>query len=231
MGEEEAMNRRCVVLLSGGLDSAVTAGIAREEGYRLYALTFIYGQRHHREIESAKKIAGSLGVKEHKIISMDLEGITLSSLLQSGEEVPDARDDMGNGIPSTYVPARNIILLSYALSYAESIGAKAIFIGANAVDYSGYPDCRPEFFRALQEAFTMGTKTGLQGKPVVLRYPVIDLSKSEIISKGMELEVPLEHTWSCYRGGEKACGRCESCRLRLRGFAEIGMNDPVEYRA
>ncbi len=231
MGEEEVMKRRCVVLLSGGLDSAVTAGIAREEGYGLYALTFLYGQKHGREIESARKIAEWLGVIEHRMINMDLKEISRSSLLHNGEDIPDARDDMGKGIPSTYVPARNIILLSYALSYAESIGAKAIFIGANAVDYSGYPDCRPEFFRALQEAFTMGTKTGIQGNPVVLIYPVIDLTKSEIISWGVELDVPLEHTWSCYRGGEKACGKCESCKLRLRGFAELGTKDPVEYRA
>ncbi len=222
--------KRAVVLLSGGLDSATTAYMARAEGFQLYALTFLYEQRHDREIESAKLIADGLGVKEHKLLKIPLEEIGRSSLFKGGEAIPVSPDDeIGKKIPSTYVPARNIILLSFAVSYAESIGAKAVFIGANAVDYSGYPDCRPEFYEAFQEACELGTKAGVEEKPVILRYPLIRLSKAEIVFKALELGVPIVQTWSCYRGGEKACGTCESCRLRLKGFREAGETDPVEY--
>lgn len=231
MGEEKTLRPRAVVLLSGGLDSAVTAAIAREEGYELYALTFLYGQKHSKEIRCARHIASHLGVKEHHIIELNLEDISRSSLISEAVPIPDAGESIGRSIPSTYVPARNLILLSYGLSYAESVGAQGIFIGANAVDFSGYPDCRPEFFRALQEAFTKGTRAGVEGDPVAIRHPIIDLSKGEIISRGLELGLPLEHTWSCYRGGDKACGKCESCILRLKGFKETGLEDPIEYSA
>ncbi len=220
--------KKAVVLLSGGLDSATTAYIARVEGYELCALTFLYEQRHDREIESAKSIADELGVKEHKLLKIPLEEIGRSSLFKGGEDIP-INTEIGMKIPSTYVPARNIILLSFAVSYAESIDAEAVFIGANAVDYSGYPDCRPEFYTAFQKACDLGTKRGVEGDPVILRYPLIDLSKAEIILKALDLGVPLKNTWSCYRGEDRACGTCESCRLRLKGFAEAGIEDPVEY--
>jgi len=222
--------KKAVVLLSGGLDSSTTLGIADDEGYEVHALTFVYGQKHDREIESAKKLAEHYGVKEHKIIEIPLKEISKSSLLKEGEEIPDISDkDIGQEIPSTYVPARNIILLSFALSYAESIDAEAIFIGANAVDYSGYPDCRPEFYDAFQKAAEKGTKTGIEGEPIEIRYPLIDMTKAEIIQKAEELGVPLKYTWSCYKGGKKACGRCDSCKLRLKGFREAGLEDPIRY--
>ncbi len=222
--------RKAVVLLSGGLDSSTTLGIADDEGYQTHALTFVYGQKHDREIESAKKLAGYYEAEEHKIIEIPLEEISRSSLLKEGEEIPDISDEnIGEEIPSTYVPARNIILLSFALSYAESIEAEAVFIGANAVDYSGYPDCRPEFYDAFQKAAEEGTKTGVEGEPVEIRYPLIELTKAEIIQKADELGVPLKYTWSCYKGGKKACGTCDSCKLRLKGFREAGLEDPIEY--
>lgn len=222
--------KRAVVLLSGGLDSSTTLGIADDEGYAVYALTFTYGQKHEREIESAKKLADYYDVEEHKMIEIPLEEISKSSLLKEGEDIPDISDEqIGEEIPSTYVPARNIILLSFALSYAESIDAETILIGANAVDYSGYPDCRPEFYDAFQEAAEKGTKRGVEGEPIEIRYPLIALTKAEIIKKAQDLDVPLKYTWSCYKGGEKACGRCDSCKLRLKGFQEAGSEDPIEY--
>lgn len=222
--------KRAVVLLSGGLDSSTTLGIADDEGYAVYALTFTYGQKHEREIESAKKLADYHDVEEHKMIEIPLEEISKSSLLKEGEDIPDISDEqIGEEIPSTYVPARNIILLSFALSYAESIDAETILIGANAVDYSGYPDCRPEFYDAFQEAAEKGTKRGVEGEPIEIRYPLIALTKAEIIKKAQDLDVPLKYTWSCYKGGEKACGRCDSCKLRLKGFQEAGSEDPIEY--
>ncbi|MGM0510960.1 MAG: 7-cyano-7-deazaguanine synthase QueC, partial [Thermoplasmatota archaeon] len=203
--------KRAVVLLSGGLDSSTTLGIADDEGYEVHALTFTYGQKHEREIESAKKLADYYDVEEHKMIEIPLEEISKSSLLKEGEDIPDISDEqIGEEIPSTYVPARNIILLSFALSYAESIDAETILIGANAVDYSGYPDCRPEFYDAFQEAAEKGTKRGVEGEPIEIRYPLITLTKAEIIKKAQDLGVPLKYTWSCYKGGEKACGTCDS---------------------
>ncbi|MFO7992224.1 MAG: 7-cyano-7-deazaguanine synthase QueC [Thermoplasmata archaeon] len=222
--------KKCVVLLSGGLDSSTVLGIADEECDEIFCLTFRYGQKHDREIRSSEDLAQHYNVKDHIILDIPLEGISKSSLLKTGENIPDREgEEIGGDIPSTYVPARNIILLSYALSYAESIDAQAIYIGANAVDYSGYPDCRPEFFDAFEEMAEKGTKSGVEGKEIEIRYPLIDMTKGEIVKKADELNVPLELTWSCYKGGERACGKCDSCKLRLKGFREASLEDPLEY--
>ncbi len=217
-----------IVLLSGGLDSSTTLGIANKEMDELYALTFLYGQKHDRELQSAKDLASHYSVKEHKILEIPVNEVGKSSLLKGGEQIPENRS-IDDDIPTTYVPARNIIYLSYALSYAESIDADAIYIGANAIDYSGYPDCRPEFYDAFKKMAEKGTKRGVEGNPIDIRYPLIDMSKGEIVEKADELNVPLEKTWSCYKGKEKACGVCDSCKLRLKGFKEAGLEDPIEY--
>ncbi len=215
---------RAVCLLSGGMDSCVSAFVAKNEGYTIYALTFNYGQRNRREIEFAKEIAKALEVKEHLIINADLRSIG-GSALTGDMEIPEK----GEGIPPTYVPARNTIFLAYALAYAEARNADAIFIGANAIDYSGYPDCRAEYIQAMQKVANIGTKRGVEGKSIKIIAPLINLSKAEIVKKGVELGAPFEKTWSCYRETEKACGRCDSCRLRLKGFKEAGIKDPIEY--
>jgi len=221
---------KAVVLLSGGLDSSTTLGIANVEYEELHALTFLYGQKHDKEIRSAKKLAEHYSVIEHKFLDIPLSDIGKSSLLHGGEEIPDHEEgEIGEDIPSTYVPARNIIFLSYALSYAESIEADAIYIGATARDYSGYPDCRPEFYEAFEKMAAKGTKRGVEGDPISIEYPLIDMTKGEIIKKADEIGVPLHLTWSCYRGEEKACGECDSCKLRLKGFKEAGLEDPIEY--
>ncbi len=225
------MTKKAVVLLSGGLDSSTCMAIAKDEGYELYALSFDYGQRHKRELESAKEIARHFGAKKHLILKMELDRIGGSALTDESMAVPDNRDEehMADEIPITYVPARNTILLSYALAYAEVNDCDAIFIGANALDYSGYPDCRPEYYEAFEEVARLGTKRGVEGDPIEIKYPLIDMTKAEIIRTGISLGVPYEHTWSCYKGGEKACGVCDSCRLRLKGFRESGYEDPLEY--
>ncbi|RLF44308.1 MAG: 7-cyano-7-deazaguanine synthase QueC [Thermoplasmata archaeon] len=215
---------RAVCLLSGGMDSCVSAFVAKNEGYTIYALTFNYGQRNRREIECAKEIAKALEAKEHLIINADLRSIG-GSALTGDMEIPEK----GEGIPPTYVPARNTIFLAYALAYAEARNADAIFIGANAIDYSGYPDCRAEYIQAMQKVANIGTKRGVEGKSIKIIAPLINLSKAEIVKKGVELGAPFEKTWSCYRETEKACGRCDSCRLRLKGFKEAGIKDPIEY--
>ena len=215
---------RAVCLLSGGMDSCVSAFVAKNEGYTIYALTFNYGQRNRKEIECAKEIAKALEVKEHLIINADLRSIG-GSALTGDMEIPEK----GEGIPPTYVPARNTIFLAYALAYAEARNADAIFIGANAIDYSGYPDCRAEYIQAMQKVANIGTKRGVEGKSIKIIAPLINLSKAEIVKKGVELGAPFEKTWSCYRETEKACGRCDSCRLRLKGFKEAGIKDPIEY--
>jgi 7-cyano-7-deazaguanine synthase len=223
---------KAVCLLSGGLDSCVATSIAKAENNAIYALSFQYGQRHKKELEHAKKIAVRLGAKAHKIIELDLTQIGGSALTDESLGIPERPpEEIGveNNIPVTYVPARNIMFLSIALGYAEAIGAHSIFIGANAIDYSGYPDCRPEFFDAFQNVADVGTKTGLEGNPIKIRAPLIKMTKAEIIKKGLELDAPLALTWSCYKGGDKACGVCDSCRLRLKGFSEAGIKDPVEY--
>jgi 7-cyano-7-deazaguanine synthase len=221
---------KAVCLLSGGLDSCIAAAIAANKGYEIYALSFDYGQRHRRELESAIKIAKFLKAKEHKTIKCDLREIG-GSALTDDIDVPERKEEdiSASIIPITYVPARNTIFLSYALAYAEVIKADAIFIGANSIDYSGYPDCRPEYFKAYQSMADLATKRGVEGNLIKIETPLINLTKAEIIKKGIELNAPLELTWSCYKGKEKACGKCDSCLLRLKGFREAGYEDPIEY--
>lgn len=224
-------DRKAVVLLSGGVDSATTLAITAAQGYSINALTFNYGQRHMRELISAKDIANYFKISKHEIIKLDLKKISNSALTDPEQEIPENRsvDELSKDIPTTYVPARNIIMLSYALAWAETIGAEAIFIGANAIDYSGYPDCRPEFMTAFEQAAVLGTKIGAEGKTIKIEYPLINMTKAEIIKRGSELGVPFNLTWSCYKGGAKACGKCDSCQLRLKGFSEAGLSDTIEY--
>lgn len=225
------MSKKAVCLISGGLDSAVSAFIAKDMGYDLFALSFFYGQRHNKEIESAKKIARILDVKKHVIFNINIGQFGGSSLVDESIklEIDHKLEDIGNNIPNTYVPARNTIFLSIALGFAETVDADAIFIGATAVDYSGYPDCRPEYFNAFQKMSDLATKKGLNGKSIRIITPVLKLNKSEIIKKGNMLGVPFDKTWSCYSGKEKACGRCDSCLLRLKGFKKAGLKDPLKY--
>ena len=218
---------KAVCLVSGGMDSCVTAAIAKNQGYDIYAITFDYGQRNRKEIESAIKVASSLNATEHRIIKADLR-IFGKSALTDDIDVPEFEEER-NEIPLTYVPARNTIFLSYGLAYAEAMDADAVFIGANAIDYSGYPDCRKEYIEAYQRVADLGTKRGVEGNPIKIVAPVIGMSKGEIVKKGVELNAPFEHTWSCYKSGDKACGKCDSCILRLKGFEEAGVDDPIEY--
>ncbi|HAS17530.1 MAG: 7-cyano-7-deazaguanine synthase QueC [Nitrospirae bacterium RIFCSPLOW2_12_42_9] len=227
------MSKKAVVLLSGGIDSATTLAIAGTEGYELYALSINYGQRHLLEIECARKIAAFYNVKEHKIFNVDLRGIG-GSALTSDIEVPKDRDreDITHGIPVTYVPARNTIFLAISLSWAEVIGADTIFFGANILDYSGYPDCRPEFIHAFEIMANLATRAGVEGEnKFTIKTPLIAMTKAEIIKKGVELGVDFSMTHSCYDPTKDgiACGRCDSCILRQRGFAEAGLNDPIKY--
>lgn len=216
--------RQAVVLLSGGLDSATTLYYAREKGYQCFCLIFDYGQRHKKEINSAKKIAQAAGSIWQVIkIALPWKG---SSLLDRRIPVSSIRYQV-SGIPLTYVPGRNIIFLSFALSYAEAIGACAICIGANAVDYSGYPDCRPEFYQAFIQAARLGTKAGVEGRPLRILTPLIRKTKAQIIKLGMRLAVPYELTWSCYKGGRVPCQECDSCKFRKKGFREAGLSDPT----
>jgi len=222
---------RAVVLLSGGMDSATALATAKSDGFDVIALTVDYGQRHRREIDAAKKVAKHFGVRDHRIVSLDLTPIGGSALTDKTIRVPEQRrlEEIGRGIPVTYVPARNTILLSYALGLAEATGAKAIYIAANSQDYSGYPDCRPEFYQAFQEIARLGTKRGVEGDVIEIRTPLIAMAKADIVRKGQELGVPWRLTWSCYQGGDKACGVCDSCQLRLKGFREAGVKDPLPY--
>ncbi|HHO57319.1 MAG TPA: 7-cyano-7-deazaguanine synthase QueC, partial [Thermoplasmatales archaeon] len=190
----------------------------------IYALSFDYHQRNRREIESAKKIAEWLGAREHKIIEVNFRKIG-GSALTDDIEVPEEAE----GIPVTYVPARNTIFLSFALAYGEVVNADYIYIGVNAVDYSGYPDCRPEYIEAFQRMANLALKRSVEGNPIKIKAPLLYLSKAEIVKRGAMLHVPFEKTWSCYRGGDKACGRCPSCKLRLKAFEEAGLRDPIEY--
>jgi 7-cyano-7-deazaguanine synthase len=227
-------DKKAVVLLSGGIDSATTLAIARSEGFQCYALTFRYGQRHQREIEAAKKIAHSLAVAEHHIIDIDLARFGGSALTDLTIEVPKDRGDLGNSaqIPPTYVPARNTIFLSYALAWAEVLGAFDIFIGVNTTDYSGYPDCRAEFIAAFEKTANLATAAAIQGRGQYrINTPIIDMTKAQIILAGTELGVEYSLTHSCYDPDEKGrcCGRCDPCRLRLKGFAEAGLKDPIDY--
>lgn len=217
--------KKAVILLSGGLDSTTCMSVASKEGYELYPLSFDYGQKHQRELEAAKAVAQFYQVKEHRIIRLDHVGG--SALTDSSLPVPDYE---GEGeIPVTYVPARNTLFLSYALGYGEVIGADAIFIGISSVDYSGYPDCRPEFLQAFQKVAEVGTKAGVDGQVIAIKAPLLHLSKADTIRLAVENGAPLHLTTSCYRGGEKACGTCDSCTLRLKGFADAGLQDPIQY--
>ncbi len=228
-------DKKAVVLLSGGLDSATTLAIAHSEDFQCYALTFRYGQRHQQEIEAAKKVAESPGAIEHRIIDIDLAQFGGSALTDPNTKVPKDRADLGKPgqIPPTYVPARNTIFLSYALAWAEVLGAFDIFIGVNTTDYSGYPDCRAEFISAFETTANLGTAAAIQGKgQYSIHTPIINMTKGEIILAGTKLGVDYSFTHSCYDPDEqgRSCGRCDSCRLRLKGFAEAGLKDPIEYR-
>ena len=222
---------KAVVLLSGGLDSSTVLALAKAQGHDIVALTFDYGQRHDKEIDSARAVAEAMGATEHIVLSLPLGPLLDSSLTRAGAAVPEGRSkgDMSSGIPSTYVPSRNIIFLSVAASIAESIGAGSVFIAANAVDFSGYPDCTPEFLDAFQAMLRVGTKAGKEGRSIMVEAPVIGMTKAEIVREAVRLHVPLDLTWSCYKGGERACGRCDSCLLRLDGFRQAGVEDPLEY--
>ena len=220
---------KAVVLLSGGLDSTTTLAKAIADGNEVTALSFDYGQRHSKELVSASNVANHYGVK-HVIVKIDLS-MFRSALTDSTIDVPENRDEsqMGSDIPVTYVPSRNIIMMSVAARLCESIDAEKIYIGANVIDYSGYPDCRPEFFYAFQKMLEVGTKSGVEGHTIKIETPILSLSKAEIVKLGKELEAPLHLTWSCYEGGETACGKCDSCQLRLKGFEEAGYEDEIEY--
>jgi 7-cyano-7-deazaguanine synthase len=225
------MKQRAVILLSGGIDSATTAAIAINRGFDLSALIFSYGQKHGVEIICAKKLVKFFGIADHAVIEIPA-AIFRSALTSAALEVPKNRDIAGAEIPDTYVPARNILFLSYALALAESIGARHIFIGATAVDYSGYPDCRPEFFQAFTEMADRGTRAGVSGNGFVIETPLISMTKSEIIRSGATLGVDYSLTHSCYDPDPdgSACGSCDSCRIRMKGFHEAGMPDITRYR-
>jgi len=224
--------KHAVVLLSGGLDSATTLAIARSQGYEIYALSFDYGQRHARELDAARKIAKSLGTKDHRVVKIDNQ-IFGGSALTDDVDVPKSRSEkeIGAGIPITYVPARNTVFLAHALAWAETIPAGHIFIGANAIDYSGYPDCRPEFMALFEALANIGTKAGVEGARFRIHAPLLALSKAAIIRKARELDVDLALTHSCYDPSPEAlaCGLCDSCQLRLKGFREAGLTDPIPY--
>jgi 7-cyano-7-deazaguanine synthase len=221
--------KRAVVLLSGGLDSATTLAIAREEGFTCHALSVDYGQRHGVELEAASQVAKALGAAEHRIMRIDLAGIGGSALTDASIPVPQAPT---TGIPVTYVPARNATLLSLALGWAEVLEARDLFIGVNSIDYSGYPDCRPEFIAAFEKLAALATRAGVEGRPTHIHAPLIELSKADIIRRGTELGVDFGLTVSCYQPDAqgRACGRCDSCRLRKEGFRVAGIADPTPYR-
>jgi len=224
-----ANTARAVVLLSGGLDSATTLALARREVGDCYALTFDYGQRHRLELDAARRVARALGARTHRVVALDVGWMGGSALTDPAIAVPQHASD---GIPVTYVPARNTVFLAVALGWAEVLGARAIYIGANAVDYSGYPDCRPAFIAAFQQLADIATRAGVEGDRIEIRAPLISWSKADIIRRGTELGVDYAHTLSCYdpdREG-RACGRCDSCRLRAEGFAAAGVPDPTRYR-
>ncbi|MBQ61872.1 MAG: 7-cyano-7-deazaguanine synthase QueC [Gammaproteobacteria bacterium] len=222
---------RAVVLLSGGLDSATTLAIAVSRGFSCYCLSFDYGQRHRAEIEYARVLADQLGAREHRTARLDIGALGGSALTDRGIDVPVTGEDDGSGIPVTYVPARNTVFLSYALGWAEVLGAYDIFIGVNAVDYSGYPDCRPEFIKAFEAVANLATKAGVEGNQISIQTPLIDLKKEEIILRGLSLGVDYSQTVSCYQLGTdgKACGNCDSCRIRKTGFANADLQDPTRY--
>ena len=217
---------KAVVLLSGGLDSATTAAIAIADGYEAIALSFRYGQRHHKELEAATKIVKALDIKEHFIVDVNLSQWGGSSLTDKSLTIP--QDGVKpNIIPSTYVPGRNTVFIAIALSLAEAKGASAIYLGINAVDYSGYPDCRPEYLQAYQKLANLASKVGIEGNAPQLMAPLVQDSKADIVRRALELNVPIVDTWSCYQGGEVPCGVCDSCRIRDRALIEVGRSDLI----
>jgi 7-cyano-7-deazaguanine synthase len=225
--------KKAVILLSGGLDSATCLAIAIDSGFSTYALSFRYGQRHEFELDSAKAVSKSMGVEEHVILDIDLRAFG-GSALTDDIEVPKDRDEanIANEIPVTYVPARNTIFLSFGLAYAETLGANDIFIGVNALDYSGYPDCRPQYIASFQHMANLATKAGVEGdSPINICTPLIDLTKSDIIKTGLNLNVDYGLTHSCYDPDQNgySCGHCDACNLRIRGFEKIGLSDPLKY--
>ena len=221
-------DKRAVILLSGGLDSATVVAMARAEGYSCYTMSFDYGQRHRAELDAAARVARDLGAVEHKVIGLNLDGIGGSALTDSSIDVPEAPSE---GIPVTYVPARNTVFLSLALGWAEVLQAQDIFIGVNAVDYSGYPDCRPEFVEAFEVMANLATKAGVEGNGFRIQAPLQNLSKAQIVQAGVKLGVDYSLTVSCYQADVqgRACGKCDSCRLRAEGFAAAGIADPTRY--
>ena len=220
--------KKAIVLLSGGLDSATTLAIAKEQGYECYALSFRYGQRHCSELAAAQRVVHAIGVEDHKTITIDLGGIGGSALTDTSIPLPDQLEE---GIPVTYVPARNTLFLSFALGWAEVLNASDIFIGVNAVDYSGYPDCRPEFIQSFEKLASLATKAGVEGAKFHIQTPLISLSKADIIKEGIRLGVDYSLTVSCYAADDegRACGVCDSCRLRKAGFENAGIDDPTIY--
>nr|SPS04982.1 Queuosine biosynthesis protein queC [Candidatus Nitrotoga fabula] len=221
---------RAVILLSGGLDSATVLAMARQQGYACYALSVNYGQRHHAELDAAARMAQALGAREHRVIHIDLAAFGGSALTDRGIDVPEHGT---TGIPLTYVPARNTIMLSIALAWAEVLQSQDVFIGVNAVDFSGYPDCRPEYIAAFEKMANLATKTAVEGKPFTLHAPLMHLSKADIVRLGTELGVDYSLTVSCYQADAdgRACGVCDSCKLRRTGFQTAGIADPTRYRA
>ncbi|MDN6857020.1 7-cyano-7-deazaguanine synthase QueC [Pseudomonas sp. CAN2814] len=221
-------DKKAVILLSGGLDSATVVAMAKTEGYDCYTMSFDYGQRHRAELQAAERVARQQGVIEHKVIGLNLNGIGGSALTDSSIDVPEAPSD---GIPVTYVPARNTVFLSLALGWAEVLGARDIFIGVNAVDYSGYPDCRPEFVEAFERMANLATKAGVEGEGFRIQAPLQFLSKAQIIEAGIAQGVDYSLTVSCYQADDdgRACGKCDSCRLRSEGFSAAGIPDPTRY--
>jgi len=224
------MKKNAVCLISGGLDSCVTAYIANKLNYNIYSLSFNYGQQHNKELECAKNISSKLNSKDHIILNLNINKFGGSSLFK-GKYIVEKKNisEIGKEIPKTYVPARNTIFLSISLAYAEVINADSIFIGVTSTDYSGYPDCRPEYILAFQKLINIATKKTIEGNKIKIKTPLIHLSKKQIIGYGNNLNVPFEKTWSCYKGDKKACGICDSCLLRLKGFKENNLRDPLEY--
>ena len=223
------LSKKAVILVSGGLDSATTLALAKEQGYDCYAISFDYGQRHRFELEAAKQVAASLSAIEHKLIQLNMDNIGGSALTDQNIDVPDSPTE---GIPVTYVPARNTVFLSLALAWAEVLKAEAIFIGVNAVDYSGYPDCRPEYIEAYEHMANLATKAGVEGQPIQILTPLIHLTKAAIIKEGIRLGVDYAKTVSCYAadGQGRACGQCDACRIRKAGFEAAEVTDPTHYQ-
>lgn len=228
MNELHVEPKKAVILLSGGLDSATVVAMAKAQGYACYTMSFDYGQRHRAELIAAARVARDLGAIAHKVIGLDLDGMGGSALTDTSIDVPESP---GEGIPVTYVPARNTVFLSLALGWAEVLGARDIFIGVNAVDYSGYPDCRPEFVEAFERLANLATKAGVEGQGFTIQAPLQNMSKAQIVKAGVALGVDYSLTVSCYQANDngQACGKCDSCRLRAEGFLGAGVSDPTNY--